>query len=88
MDESAKELRASMSITASSHASSSRPDDEKQEQLVRSAKESRTTKTAVQALQDVSSPFQKGPYEHQRNDFLQLRTAGMRGSNKKKLLEK
>ena len=86
MDESAKELRASMSITASSHASSSRPDDETKEQLVRSAKESRTTKTGVKALQDVSSMFQKGHHEHQRNGFLQLRTAGVR-SNKKKLLE-
>ena len=64
------------------------PDYERQEQLVRSAKEFRTTKTGVQALQDVFSLFQKGHYEYQRNEFLQLRTAGMRGSNKKKLLEK
>ena len=87
-DESAKVLRALLPITASSHASSLRLDDETQEQLARSSKQARTTKTGVETLPDVSFLFQKGHCEHQRNGFLQVRMAGMRRSNKKKLLKK
>ena len=83
-----KQLRALLPITASSHASSLRLDDETQEQLARSSKQARTTKTGVETLQDVSFLFQKGHCEHQRNGFLQVRMAGMRRSNKKKLLKK
>ena len=59
-DETAKELRASLPIAGSSHASSLRLDDETQEQLVRSAKQARTTKTGVETLQDVSYLSKKG----------------------------
>ena len=87
-DESAKALRASLPIAASSHASLLRLDDETQEQLVRSAEQARTTKTGVETPQDVSYLCQKGHCEHLRNGFLQVRMAGMRQSNKKKLLKK
>ena len=81
-------LRALLPITASPHASSLRLDDETQEQLTRSVKQARTTKTEVAKLQDVSFLFQKGHCEHQLHGFLQVRMAGMRRSNKKKLLKK
>ena len=87
-DETAKEFRASLPIATSSHVSSLRPDDETHEQLTRSVKQARTTKTRVETLQDVSFLFHKGDCEHQRNGFLQMRMAGMRQSNKKKPLEK
>ena len=70
MDETAKELRAPLQIAASSHASSLRPADETQEQLVRSAKQARKTKIGVETLQDVSFLFQKRHCEHQRDGFL------------------
>ena len=69
VDETAKELRALLSITTSSHASSSRPDDETHEQLTRSTRQARITKTRAEAPQDV--PFL----------FLQARMADMRGGN-------
>ena len=84
----AKELRASLPKAASSHASSLRLDDETKEQLVRFAKQARTTKKGVGTLQDVSSFFQKLLCEHQRNGYLQMRMIGTRHSNKKKLLKK
>ena len=87
-DESARALRASLPITASSHSSSPRPDEETQEQLIRSAKQARNTKTGVETLQDVSLLFPKGHCEHQRNGFVQVRMASMRRSNKKRLLKK
>ena len=59
-DESAKVLRALLPITASSHASSLRLDDETQEQLARSPKQARTTRTGVETLPDVSFLFSKG----------------------------
>ena len=55
-----KELRALLPITASSQASSLRPDDEAREQLTRSLKQARTTSTGVETLQDVSFLFKKG----------------------------
>ena len=58
-DETAKELRAPLPIAASSHASSLRPSDETQEQLVRSSKQARTGKNRVGTLQVVSYLFQK-----------------------------
>ena len=88
VDETAKELRASLPITASSHASSLQSDDETHEQLTRSVKQARTTKTEVETLPDVSFLFRKGHCVHQRNGFLQVRMAGVRESNKKKLLKK
>ena len=42
MDETAKESQAPLPIADSSHASSSRPSDESQEQLERSSKQART----------------------------------------------
>ena len=59
-DGSAKELQASLPITASSRASSLRPDDETQQELTRSAKQATTTKTEVETLQNVSFLFSKG----------------------------
>ena len=50
-DENAQELR--VPIVASSHASSLRPSDGAQEQLVRFAKQARTTRKGVAMLQDV-----------------------------------
>ena len=87
-DETAKELRAPLLVAASSHASSLRLSDETQEQLARSSKQARTAKKGVETLQGVSYLFQKGHCEHQRNGCLQVRMAGMRKSNKKKLLKK
>ena len=87
-DETAKELRASLPVTGSSHASSLIPSDKMQEQPERSSKLARTAKKGVEALQDVSYLFQKGHCEQQRNGFLQVRMAGMRRSNKKKVLKK
>ena len=87
-NEAAEGLRASLPIAASPHARSLRLDDETREQLVHSAKQSRTTKTGVETLQDVSYLYQKGHCEHQRNGFLRVRMVGMRQSNKKKLLKK
>ena len=72
-DETAKELRASLLLAASSQASSLRPADETQERLVRSAEQAGTTKMGVATLQDVSFLFQKEHCEHQRNGFLQVR---------------
>ena len=59
-DEIAKELRASLPTADSSHASSLHPDDEAQDQFVRSSTQARTTKTRVETLQDVSFLFLKG----------------------------
>ena len=61
---------------------------ETQEQLTRSVKQARTTKTEVETPKDVSFLFQKGHCEHKRNGFLQVRMAGMRQSNNKKMLKK
>ena len=88
MDETAKELLASLPKGASPRASSLRSCDETQEQLIRSAKQARTTKKGIETLQDVYFLFQKGHCEHQRKGLLQVRMAGMRQSNKKKLLKK
>ena len=62
-------------ITASSHVSSLRPDDDTQEQLIRSAKQDRTTKNAVETLQDVSkrgiewiSSSENGRYASKRQE--------------------
>ena len=88
MDETANGLRATLPVTDSSLASSVRPSDETQEQLERSLKQARTAKNGVDTLQDVSYLFQKGHCEHQRNGILQVRMAGMRKSNKKKVLKK
>ena len=74
-DETAKELRASLPIAVSSHASSLRPSDETQEQPERSSKQTRTAKKGVEALRDVSYLFQTGHCEHQRNGLLQVRMA-------------
>ena len=68
--------------------SSLRSDDGTHEQLTRCAKQTRNIKTEVETLQDVSFLFQKGHCEHQRNGFLPVRMAGMRHSNRKKLLKK
>ena len=89
-DECAKELRASLPASASSHASSLRPGHETQEQLVRSAKHARTTKKAVETLQDVSFLIQKGHCERQRNGWISSSEDGWCASksNKKKLLKK
>ena len=86
--ETTKVLRALLPKAASSHASSLRPSDETQEELVRSSKQVRTAKKGVEALQDVSYVFQRRHCEHQRNGFLQVRMAGMHKSNKKKVLKK
>ena len=88
VNETAKELRASLPITTSSHVSSLRLDDETHEQLTRSVKQTRTTKAEFETLQDVSFQFQKGHCDHQRNGFLQVRMVGMRQSNNKKQLKK
>ena len=89
VDETAKELRASLPVTASSHVSSLRRDDETQEQFTSSVKQARSTKRGVETLQDVSfSVSKKGICEYQRNGFLQVRMDGVRQSNKKKLLKK
>ena len=51
VDETAKELRASLPITASPHARSSRSDDDETHgQFARSAKQARITKTEIAAL--------------------------------------
>ena len=70
LDETAKELRALLPVTDSSHTISLRPFDETQEQPEQSSKQARTAKKGVEALQDVSHQFQKGRCEHQRNGFL------------------
>ena len=88
VNETAKELRASLPITTSSHVSSLRLDDETHEQLPRSVKQTRATKAEVETLQDVSFQFQKGHCDHQRNGFLRVMMAGMRQSNNKKQLKK
>ena len=88
MDERAKELRAMLFVTDSSLASSVRPSDETQEQLERSLKQARTAKNGVDTLQDVSYLFQKGHCDRQRHGFLQVRMAGMRKNNQKKVLQK
>ena len=88
VDETAKELRAPLPITAPPYASSLRSDDETHGQLTRSAKQVRTTKTEIEALQDVSFLLQKDHCEHQRHGFLQVRMAGMRKSIRKELLKK
>ena len=49
-DETAKELRASLPTADSSHASSLHPDDEAQDQFVRSSTQARTTKTRVEGM--------------------------------------
>ena len=77
-DDTAKELRAPLLVSASSHASSLRPSDEAQEQLERSSKQARLAKKGVETLQDVSYLFQKGHCEPQGNGVLQVRMAGMR----------
>ena len=87
-DETAKELRAPLPIAGPSHASSSGPSDETQKQLERSLKQARTARNGVETLQDVLYEFQKGHCEHQRNGFLQVRMAGTRKNNKKKVLKK
>ena len=88
MDETVKELRAMLLITDSSLACSLRPSDETQEQLERSSKRTRTVRKRAETLQDISYLLQKGHCEHQRNGFLQVRMAGMRKGNKKKVLKK
>ena len=67
-DRTAKELRAPLSVAASSHASSWRFSVETQEQLVRSSKQARTAKKGVEKLQDVSNLFHYGHCEHQRQE--------------------
>ena len=88
VDETTKELRAPLSITSSSHASSSRLDDKTHEQLTRSTKQARTAKKGVEALQDVSYLFQKGHCGHQRNDFLQVRMASYAQKQQQESAEK
>ena len=88
MDETAKELRALLPNADSLHASSLRPSDDTQGQSERTSKQARTAKKGVETLQDVSYVFQKGHCENQRNGFLQVWMAGMRKSNKKKVLKK
>ena len=88
MDETANGLQAMLPVTDSSLASSVRPSDETQELLERSSKRGRTAKKRVETLQDVSYLVQKGHCEHQRNGFLQVRMAGLRKGNKKKVLKK
>ena len=87
-DETAKELRALLPTTDSSHASSQRPYDKTQEQPEPSSKQARTAKNGVETLQDVSYLFQKRHCGHQRNGFLQVGMAGMRKGTKKKVLNK
>ena len=69
VDGTAEELRGPSPITTSSHASSSRLDGETHEQLSRSTKQARVTKSKAEAPQDAS--------------FLLLlaRMADMRGGN-------
>ena len=74
VDETAKELRAPLPITTSSHASSSRLDDDTHEQPTCSTKQARITKTRAEAPQDVSFLF------------LQARMAGMRNGNEERML--
>ena len=88
VDETAKELRASLPKTTSPHANSLRHDDETHEHLTGSVKQARTTKTEVETLQDVSFLNQKRHCEHQRKGFLQVRMAGVRQINKKELVKK
>ena len=87
-DETARELRALLPITDSSHASPLRLSGRMQEQPERSSKQPRTARTGVEVLQDVSYMFQKEHCAHQRHGFLQLRIAGVRKSNKKVLKQK
>ena len=87
-DETAKESREPLPITDPSQPSLLKPSDETQEQLERSSKQARTAKKGLETLQDVSYLFQKGHCELQRNGFLQVRMAGMRKGNKKKVLKK
>ena len=87
-DECEKESRAPLPIAASSHAISLRPDGETREQLAGSAKQAISTKAGVETLQDESFLYQKRHCGHQRNGFLQVRMAGLRQNNKKKLLKK
>ena len=84
MDETSKELRAPLPFADPSHKSLLRPSDETLEQPERSSKQARTAKKGSEALQDVSYLFQKKHCKNQRNEFLQVRMAGMRKSNKKK----
>ena len=60
MDETAKELRALLSVTDSSLASSLRPCGETQEQLERSSKQARTAEKGDETLQDVSHLSRRG----------------------------
>ena len=69
VDETAKELRASLPKPASSHASSLRLDDETQEQLTRSGKQARTTMTGVEHLKMSLFFFKKGIVSISRMDF-------------------
>ena len=87
-DETAKELRALSPRTASSHASSLRPSDKNAGAARTIFKTSQNREEGSGALQDVSYLFRKGHCEHQRNGFLQVRMAGMRKSNRKKVLKK
>ena len=75
-DATAKQLRAPLPITASSHAIPSRSDDETHEQLSRSTEQARITKTRAEASQDVSFLF------------LQARMAGTRRSILERMLMK
>ena len=59
-DETAKELRALLSVTDSSLASPLRPCGEPQEQLERSSKQARTARKGVETPQDVSHLSRRG----------------------------
>ena len=76
VNETAKESRAPLPITTSSHTSSSRFDDETHGQFTRSTKQARIKKTRAEAPQDVSFLF------------LQARMADMRGGNEERMLMK
>ena len=67
--ETAKELRATLLSTYSSHAGSLKPSDKTQEQPERSSKQARTSKKGVEALQDVSYLFQRGMANNRGMDF-------------------
>ena len=59
VDETAKELRVPLPITtlSLSHANSTRPENETQEQLTRFMIQARIARTSAEAPQDVSSTF-------------------------------
>ena len=73
VDDTAKALRAPLPTATSSHASSSRLDDETHEQLTCSTKQVRITRTRAEAPLDVSFLF------------LQARMADMRGGNEERM---